>query len=284
MAENDRPYTTEEFTASDGYVWRFRRYRLHSSFQPPRPQVVFVHGIQSHAGWYEHSCTRLAEAGFAVSFLDRRGSGVNQQQRGDTPSFRRLLDDIAEYLRVLRGLPGKVFLAGISWGGKIVTALQRRHPGLIDGLLLFCPGFCSLIQSSLGQRLRILLARLFRPRKLFPLPLNDPELFTQTPRWLEFLRQDTLGLKKATARFLVESVRLDLYLRFVPPYVDMPVLMLLAEKDRIIDNARTRRYVERFASSDRTIIEYPGAHHTLEFEPDPEKFIGDVIAWLGKRV
>ena len=51
-----------------------------------------MHGIQSHAGWYEHSCRRLSEVGFAVSFLDRRGSGQNTEGRGDTPSFRRLLD------------------------------------------------------------------------------------------------------------------------------------------------------------------------------------------------
>ena len=31
------------------------------------------------------------------------------------------------------------------------------------------------------------------------------------------------------------------------------------------------------------IIEYAGAHHTLEFEPDPERFIGDVLRWLEKR-
>ena len=63
----------------------------------------------------------------------------------------------------------------------------------------------------------------------------------------------------------------------------MPVLLLLAEQDRIIDNERTRRFVERFASSDEETIEYPGAHHTLEFEPEPERFIDDVIGWLGRR-
>ena len=54
----------------------------------------------------------------------------------------------------------------------------------------------------------------------------------------------------------------------------------MAEKDRIIDNRRTRQFVERFASRDVQIIEYSGAHHTLEFEPDPDRFITDLTHWL----
>jgi alpha-beta hydrolase superfamily lysophospholipase len=57
----------------------------------------------------------------------------------------------------------------------------------------------------------------------------------------------------------------------------------LAEHDRIIDNGRTRAYVEGFASSDKQIIEYPGGHHTLEFEPNPDLFINDLIDWLRHR-
>jgi acylglycerol lipase len=114
--------------------------------------------------------------------------------------------------------------------------------------------------------------------------LSDPELFTLNPRWLPFLRDDPLRLHQVTARLLIESVRLDGYLRFVPKYVHVPVLMLLAEHDRIINNARVRAFVHRLATPDKEIIEYAGAHHTLEFEPDPERFIGDVLTWLEKHV
>src|SRR5262249_36293351 len=181
-------------------------------------------------GWYDPSCRHLAAAGLEVFFLDRRGAGLNEQDRGDAPSFRRLLDDVAEFLRHLRGQPGggKVLLVAISWGGKLATALQRRHPGLADALALLCPGFFPRGGLSLRQKLRVLGARLVAPRRLFPVPLDEPELFTETPRWLDFLRQDPLALHRATARFLVESVRLDLYLRLVPRHVGVPVLLLLA--------------------------------------------------------
>lgn len=269
-----------DYTATDGYRWHYHWYMPDGQ---PRAHVVCIHGIQSHGGWYEYSCKRLRTAGFKVSFLDRRGSGLNQEQRGDAPSFLRLLDDLAEFLyaQMAGGLP--VFLVAISWGGKLAAALQRQHPGLVAGLALLCPGFFSKVKPSRRERLAILWARLTRPGRLFPVPLNDPELFTATPRWQEFIRADPLALREATARLLVESVRLDNFLHLVPGHVRVPVLLMLAERDRIIDNAKTRRFVESFASADKEIIEYAGAHHTLEFEPEPDRFIGDLINWLDRH-
>ncbi len=275
-------FTVGKFVAGDGYPLHFRHYPAGPS---PRAAVVAIHGIQSHAGWYEYSCQRLSQAGYEVFFLDRRGSGMNQQARGDAPSFRCLIDDLAEFLRYglpatvsFRGLP--IFLVAISWGGKLAVALQRRHPGLVAGLALVCPGFFPQVRPSLGQRLAIFRTRLFNPTRLFPVPLDDPELFTANPPWLEFLRNDPLSLHQATARFLIESARLDVYLRFCPRHVNVPVLLLLARRDRIIHNQPTRRYVQRFASPDKQMIEYPEAYHTLEFEPDPAVFLKDLITWL----
>jgi alpha-beta hydrolase superfamily lysophospholipase len=282
LAESTRAYTLATHTAGDGYRWQYRHYAAPAT---PRAGVVCIHGIQSHAGWYEYSCTHLARAGFDVYFLDRRGSGVNEQARGDAPGFRRLLDDLAEFLQTLRTAEPrrKIFLVAISWGGKLGTALQRRHPGLVDGLALLCPGFFPRVRPTRRQRLGIIWARLTNPGRRFPIPLNDPELFTATPRWQQFLRDDPLSLREATARLLIESVRLDGYLRVVPAHVTVPVLVLLAGRDRIIANVRTRRFVDRFAAADKEIIEYPDAHHTLEFEPDPDRFLDDLQRWLARQ-
>jgi alpha-beta hydrolase superfamily lysophospholipase len=278
------PYSLATFTAGDGYAWQYRHFPATGG--PPRGHVVCVHGIQSHGGWYENSCERLAREGFEVWFLDRRGAGLNVRDRGDAPSFRRLLDDVAEFLRWLRGtspaLP--VVLLCISWGGKLGAALQRRHPALVDALALLCPGFVSQVRGTFGQTLRVLWDRVVAPRRLFPIPLSDPELFTTTPRWQRFLREDHYSVHEATARFLVESVRLDIYLAFVPRHVRVPVLLLLAGRDRIIDNAAARRFVGRFATDDKEVIEYPDAHHTLEFEPDPDLHVNDVLRWLDRHV
>jgi alpha-beta hydrolase superfamily lysophospholipase len=279
-----RTHRVETFTASDGYVWRYRFFPARQEAgNQARGQIVCLHGIQSHGGWYEYSCSSLGQAGFAVYFLDRRGSGLNEAARGDAPGYRRLAEDITEFIAHLRSAAGRsapVFLLAISWGAKLALAAQRARPGEIDGVALLCPGYFPKVHPPLRERLQIAWSRLVKPTRIFPIPLSDPELFTATRCWQEFIRNDALSLRQATARLLVESVRLDRYLRQAPPSVNLPVLLMLAGKDRIIDNAATRRFVEQFATADKRVIEYPNASHTLEFELNPEVFIGDLKRWL----
>lgn len=278
MAEPSTEFETRTFIASDGYALAYREYL---STEPVRGQVVCIHGIQSHAGWYHGLCHALQNGGFTTFFLDRRGSGMNSEDRGDAPSFRRLIDDLAEFIQHVRR-PGPLYLVAISWGAKLAVALQRRWPGLVDGLILATPGLFPSVYPPLGERLRIAWSRLWKPAHHFPIPLNEPELFTTSPRWLRFLREDSLALHLATARFLVASTVLDRYVRRCPRWITIPTLLLLAGRDRIIDNGRTRRFVARFKSQPIDVLQYANASHTLEFE-EPPTYQKDILAWLHRQ-
>ena len=102
------------FSAADGYrisvrVWDIAR---------PVARVVCLHGIISHAGWYSQSCRKLAEAGYEVHFMDRRGSGLNAAARGDVDHYETWLQDTEIYLGQLTATLPRILL-GISWGGKL---------------------------------------------------------------------------------------------------------------------------------------------------------------------
>lgn len=269
---------TVVFPTSDGY-----RFYAHvaAPVGPPAGRVVLLHGIRSHAGWYARTVSELVAAGYEVHFLDRRGSGLNTARRGDTPSFRRLLQDVIEYLHHVRRTKAHLplFLAGISWGGKLALGVPTEKPGLVDGVVLLCPGLVAKVRPPFPTRLRIALARFLNPTKLFPIPLNEPELFTADPEKRQFIAADRHGLTAATARFLFESVRFDFYLRRRAGRVRPPVLLMLAGRDRILDNPGTRKYLTRLGRAERvTVIDYPYAEHTLEFEP--VDFLTDVTRWM----
>lgn len=247
--------------------------------------VVYLHGIQSHAGWYTASCRRLAEEGYEVAFADRRGSGLNDEDRGHVDRFQTLLEDmrlLIEHLRAQSG-PRKVVVLGVSWGGKVGCALMKAYPGLVDGLGLLCPGIFSQVDLPLGTRVRIALASVVTPRRLYDIPLSDPALFTANAERQQYIAEDPLSLRQATARLLVHSVKLGWYLHDAPQHITVPVVLFLASEDRIIDNEKTRLFVGSFASRDRLVIAYEGAHHTLEFEEDPRAFFDDLVNWL-KRI
>src|SRR5437763_11262490 len=112
-----RPWTR---TAADGYPIHVLTWPASGAV---RGRVVVVHGVQSHSGWYHRLGRTLAEAGYEAHFPDRRGSGANREDRGHAPSARRLIADLAEYLKTLRDADPAppLVLAGISWGGKLAT-------------------------------------------------------------------------------------------------------------------------------------------------------------------
>ncbi len=102
------------YEAADGYRLHYRHW------QPAgrtRGRVVYLHGIQSHGGWYERSSRRLCEGGFEVLFPDRRGSGLNEQERGHAPSAELLLDDVCRLVEPLRAAepPVPILLLAVSW-------------------------------------------------------------------------------------------------------------------------------------------------------------------------
>lgn len=268
------------FSTLSGYKLSYRHFH---SVGITKGTIVFIHGIQSHGGWYESSCKKFAQAGYRVLFLDRRGSGLNDVSRGDSPSFRTLLDDLKGFLQYQREeIAGAtpLILGAISWGGKIAFGLEIRMANLVDGFILMAPGFCPKVHPAFKERLFIALGSLFTPRKLFNIPLNDPELFTANPVAQKFLKEDPLALRKATARFLLDSVRLDFYLIIFRTKISKPILLVIAGQDKIIDNGKTIAFVKRFASGSLIIKDYPKAHHTFEFEPEPQLHIEEIIEWL----
>ncbi len=264
------------FTTSDGYPLHFRAYVPHAT---PIGHLVCLHGIQSHGGWYVESCQKLAAAGYIVSYLDRRGSGLNWLARGDAPNYGRLLADIKEFIAA-DGLDVPVTLIATSWAGKLGVLLATDEKPVMDRLVLLCPGLFPQVKPPLGVRLGIAASRFTKPTKLFPIPLGDPELFTEQSHWQDFLRHDPLSLHHATTRLLVESFWLDAAVKRIQHLQPIPTFLMLGGQDRIIRNAATREWLQR-VSPHSQVMEYPNAHHTLEFEPE-QPFVADLLAWLGK--
>ncbi|AGA30318.1 alpha/beta fold hydrolase [Singulisphaera acidiphila] len=273
----------ETQTASDGYT-------IHVAVWPvsgtPRGRVVVLHGVQSHGGWYHRLGQTLAKAGYEAHFPDRRGSGANRADRGHAPSSHRLIDDITEWLTTLRNRTPAVptALAGISWGGKPAVIAAGKQPRLIDALALICPGLHPRVDVTRRERLGIALAWLTNRRKTFPIPLGEPTLFTDSPEGQAFIASDNLSLHAGTAGLLAASFFIDKAVRRIPSKVHQPALLMLAGQDRIVNNDLTLTYFERLASPDRHLIIYSKAHHTLEFEPDPERYALDLIEWLDSRL
>ncbi len=240
---------------------------------PPRGRepVLVLHGIESHPLWFVGSCDYLARQGHEVYQLQRRGSGLRivhggaKADRGHADSPQQLLEDVhtaVEYVLRQTGAE-KLYLLGISWGGKLAAcyALDPARAQRLAGLVLVAPGIRPHVDLPWRQKLLVAVCAAVRPRHTFALPLEEPSLFTDNPAWQAYIRDDPYRLHRVTASFLLTSWLLDRRISAAARgSLKLPVKLILAGEDRIIDNIRTRRSLEKLAAGNLGVQELPGAH------------------------
>jgi acylglycerol lipase len=115
-------------------------------------------------------------------------------------------------------------------------------------------------------------------RARFHVPI-EPEMFTRTPRFLEYIVNDPLRLEKVTARFLLASLGLDREIRARIHELPVPVLLLLAKHDRIIDNERTLELLGRLPAGRLRHHVYERATHSIQFE-ETDRLVRDIDRFL----
>jgi acylglycerol lipase len=270
-------------TAGDGVRLHYLRWR--SGPSPPSAIVIFLHGIASHAGWFAETATDLSGHGVEVYGLDRRGSGRSQGPRGHLDRYEQALDDVEQLVRLVctehRQIP--VFLAASSWAAKlgVVYAAERGAP--LSGILLLGPGLFPRVNLSPWHWVMVVGGHLVRPRVRLPIPLT-PELYTANPPYLDLIRADPLRLLEATTRFFWQTARLDRRRGRDTARLVLPVLLLQGEDDQMMDVPATRRWFDGLSGEHITYRSYPGAGHTLDFEPDRSRYLADMLAWLSAMV
>lgn len=262
----------------DGYR-AYARYWVPSD---PRGAVLYHHGIQSHCGWYETSPARLAEAGYAVLQVDRRGCGRNEVDRGHAESAEQLLGDALAARDELTKRTGRNehHVVGVSWGGRLAVAAYVREPTGVQSLSLVTPGLFPRVGVSQKTRTEIGFAMLYEPERRFDIPLNDAELFTSVPHWQKFFRTDPSTLRQCTALFYLASRRMDKIVARLPEAPPVPVHLLLAEDERIIGNEETAAFVGNLNWPQSRVRRYGGARHSLEFEEVSEEYFADLVGFI----
>lgn len=270
---------TDTFRHADGYE-AFVRWWTPAT---PCGAVVYLHGIQSHGGWYEGSGEHLAAAGYLVLMPDRRGSGLNMHERGHADGPQVWLDDLRELIDAACQRAGatSVHVVGVSWGGKLAAAAAAAGIENIASLTLVAPGIYPRIDLPLAEKMRVAWSLVSEPQRAFAIPLDDARLFTGNPERIRYVADDPHRLKEVTGVFLLASRKLDRKAQALPESSWRgPVHLLLAGHERIIDSDKTRAWFRRLPLRGHRLTEFPDAHHTLEFEPDPTPMRECVLDWI----
>lgn len=275
-------YKLESLLLPDGYrnslyCWQGQKH--------PTDCLLYLHGIESHAGWFIESAEAVNVLGWPVVLAERRGSGRNSQDRGHTAGYEQLLADVlceAQYCRD-RWPACRVHLAGVSWGGKLALASAIRYPQTFASLTIIAPGIFPRVDLSIRNKLNVLLKHIIKPKAQLSVPLEDPRLFTDNPQRIAFIEQDPLRLHHVSAGFFWASYQLDKLIKRRGQMLNLPMHLMLSGSDRIIDSQKTKSWFDRCQGPRKDVSFFEDSAHTLEFHRDNRQFLQAFAGWLSNH-
>jgi acylglycerol lipase len=276
------PYSDKTISTKSGLKLFLQRWLPD---RPAQAAVALVHGVNEHGGRYARVAGELNAHGIAVHAIDLRGFGRSDGERGLVLRFDEFLDDVEHLLQWTAGEhPGKpLFLLGHSMGGEIATWLIIERQPKIDGLILSAPAL--LVGGKVFPILRHL-ATFFSG--VFPrmrLRRMGTRFMSRDPQVVADFKADPFVFQgKFAVRTGAEILRVVKIIRRRMEEVRLPLLVMHGTGDVVTDPTGSRELYARAASTDKTLHLYPGLYHEIFSEPEREQVIGDLIAWIERRL
>lgn len=243
--------------------------------------VIMLHGLQSHSLWFVQSSRFIADLGIPVYAMDRRGSGLSTDIRGDADNYQEMVEDIdsvVEHVR-LRHNSDKVHVLGHCFGAIPATLYASIHPDKVKSLILPTPGIHTHSDLTFSQKFQVLFFTMTGSTRYIPVPL-DTELFTDSDAYRNFIDHDRLSLTHATTSMYFSIHQARRYLKEHKTNVTVPVFMGFAGQDRISDNDDNRRFFDQLSNTKNALKTYKQASHILEYSGDKDLFFSDLEEWF----
>ena len=283
------------------------RYTKWAPSDPNGKVIVYNHGLQSHRGWFNESAAALADDGYAVYAFDRIGSGESGDGHScikkELVGARGHIDRWDLYVETLDRMveiagkenPGaRIAVWGNSYGAKVVTAFLFAHADAladkgVAAAVFTTPGLYSNPKTMplAFSKMKLLSGDTMDP---FPVPMieengdNGAGWFIGPGPWFDRIKNDERSLREATKRFWFQTRDLDKFINGQSKSADfrVPTFHLMVEGDRLMDNKKMERHIEKHAPEG--IFKYysggPGSHHLLFFTEDADLAIDDVKRFL----
>jgi len=235
--------------------------------------LIYLNGLESHSGWFSESAKHFAEGGMVVYGLDRRGSGLNSRVNGDGKSW---VSDVGKVIEIARSenLGCDINLVSLCFGARLATSYAVENPGDVDSLIYISPGLNVKVDLNLFEKFGILLDAVGIQTNTRS-PIKDDTMFTDNSRWLGFLERDKLRTVALSSDDYLDGENLLNGVRGRLGEIDVRSLVLLAGRDEIVDNNKTRVTFGEFGEKP-TIVEYPCGHTIFFDDSIAPKFLKEV--------
>jgi len=254
-----------------------------------RGSILLVHGLGEHSGRYGRVADRLAALGLEACGYDLRGHGRSEGGRGAIPHDDALLEDLRIVFDDLdrrgraAGDDSAPLLLGHSLGGATAAAATAGGWVAPRALILSSPALA--LHVSRPRAALLALARRLIPDR--PLPNELPvEKLSHERAEVDAYRADELVHDRITPRLYGFLADAGAAARRDAARLTVPTLLLVAGDDGLVDARGSRELAVRLPPGVGTLHFYDGLYHEVfnEREPDRERVLGDLTAWLERQL
>ncbi|KAG6578497.1 Caffeoylshikimate esterase, partial [Cucurbita argyrosperma subsp. sororia] len=243
----------------------------------PKAMVCYCHGYgDTCTFFFEGIARKFALLGYSVFAMDYPGFGLSEGLHGFIPNFDRIVDDVIEHYSKVKENPAfsalPSFLFGQSLGGAVALKIHLKQPRSWGGAVLVAP-MCKISDDMIppwGVSQVLIGASKFLPKyKLVP-QKDLAEAAFRDLKYREMTTYNVIAYKhKPRLQTAVEMLRTTQELERRLREVSLPILILHGEADTVTDPSVSKALYEKSSSTDRKLILYEEAWHSLlEGEPD----------------
>jgi alpha-beta hydrolase superfamily lysophospholipase len=274
--------TEDTFEGMGGIQLFAQRWRPEGT---PRAVLAIVHGFGEHSGRYSGLVEYLVSRGYAVHGFDLRGHGRSPGQRGHVNSWAEYREDVRAFLgHVARHEPGQSpFLLGHSLGSIIALDYVLRHPDGLRGLVL-----SGMAVDPVGAATPLLVATARLLSRLWPSFALEMKLeksaLSRLPEVVSAYIADPLVHGKGSARWGTETLDAIEWVKVHASELQLPLLVIHGEGDRINSVAGARRIHEAARSASKRLLLVPGGHHEPHNDVGQEQVFQAVEEFLAARL
>ncbi|MBX9686439.1 MAG: lysophospholipase [Candidatus Obscuribacterales bacterium] len=264
-----------------------KQYLRYWQAEQPSAMILYLHGIEGHSLWFADTARFMKAKNVAVLALDRRGSGLSEDLRGDAPSWQILMADVRSAIELAGTLnPGvPLFLMANCWGAKLGALIAGKDEPTVSklaGLILSSPAIEVKVDLDLKTKLNLIWHLISFNKSPFVIPLSVED-FTDNPKYLEFIKNDELRLTEATAQFFFQSFLLGLFCKLYAEKIEIPTLLLQSGNDSIVDESGVDAWFRRISSKDKLLKVFSGCKHSLDFDQNPQEYRKLLLSWILKH-
>ena len=270
----------ESWTAPDGARLALRRA---APAGPSRAVLLLLHGFGDHSGRYAHVAAWAVARGYSLWALDQRGHGHSPGPRGHITRFAQFLADVAALRRrAAAEVPAPQVLLGHSFGGLVVLRYLETAPQGLAAAVVTSP-FLALAMHAPAWK--VAAARVLAD--LAPgLGMStglDTALLSTDAGVGEAARADPLYHGRMTPRAWREILAAQAAAVAEKDRIATPLLMLLADDDRILSSAASRAFAAALPTPADLIV-YEGMYHEILNERERGRVLADLGAWLDRAL